>query len=222
MRVTKHNPPFVSDPWIQSDDYICSCLKQSLPFVNVVHLSRISWGNVVNADNKSSCKIMCAGLETSASLWMFPSQSLPQPAGYIFLGVVVNLREKAGCTIRYMKKKETKGQYQSNPAHGKKQVGDSPSICYVSLSCQSTACSLICTYYILIPSFYISLLPQFIPLVLSLSIHVLGCNPAPLWNFTVCFFALLFMKSTKRSQKQTGQSILPYYLLVHVFGWWNI
>lgn len=152
---------------------------------------------------------MCAGLETSASLWMFPSQSLPEPAGYIFLGVVVNLREKAGCTIRYMKKKETKGQYQSNPVHGKKQVGDSPSICYVSLSCQSTACSLICTYCILIPSFYISLLPQFIPLVFSLSIHVLGCYPAPLWNFTVCFLHCFLWNQPKEARNKQASLFYP-------------
>lgn len=50
-----------------------------------MHLSTISWGSVACADNKSCCRIMCVCLETNVSLWMFPSESLPQPTGYIFL-----------------------------------------------------------------------------------------------------------------------------------------
>ena len=81
IHVTKYNSPFVADPWIQSDDYISSCLKQRLRFVNVVHFPPVSRGSVVCADNKSCRKIMCAGLETSASLWMFPSGGSLQAAG---------------------------------------------------------------------------------------------------------------------------------------------
>lgn len=69
-------PPIAGDTWIQSDSYTSSCLQQRPSVVNAAHLSKISWGNVVCADNTSSCEIMCACLETNESPWMFPPERL--------------------------------------------------------------------------------------------------------------------------------------------------